>query len=277
MIEQSLETAPVQMVVERISTQTAAPIFARRDLPLAEAFTQLRVEHSDHWGWDNYTRVIRHLAASYGAGRLIEIGGGRSPHFMPAELAAMGVELTVNDISAKELLRLPSAYRTACFDVAGDLTKSDVLPGSYDLAFSKMVFEHVEDGERAWRNVHQLLAPRGVAIAFLPTLFALPFVLNKILPDGVAEQLIKLVNRERNDETSPVFPARYSKSYTIERWLRPMFSRIGYRDLLVVPFYGHAYYRRFPIVRDVHAQFTKLARANDWRLFSSYAYIVARK
>jgi SAM-dependent methyltransferase len=269
----------MQMVAERPTsrTKTTTPTFARRDLPLAEAFAELGIEHSDHWGWDNYTRVIRHLAASYGAGRLIEIGGGRSPHFAPRELVDMGVELTVNDISANELVRLPSVYRTACFDVAGDLLKSDVLPNSYDLAFSKMVFEHVQDGERAWRNLHKILAPGGVAIAFLPTLFALPFVLNKMLPDGIAERLIKLINRERNDEMSPVFPARYSKSYSIERWLRPMFNDIGYRDLLIVPFYGHVYYRRFPIVRDVHAQFTKLARANDWRLFTSYAYIVARK
>jgi SAM-dependent methyltransferase len=246
-------------------------------LSLADVFAQLGVEHSDVWGWDNYTRVIRHLAATYGARRLLEIGGGRSPHFAPAELADMGVELTVNDISANELVRLPVVYRTACFDVAGDLSKSGVQPNTYDLAFSKMVFEHVEDGERAWRNLHEILAPGGVGIAFLPTLFALPFVLNKLLPDAIAERLIKLVNNERNDETSPVFPARYSKSYAIERWLRPMFGKIGYRDVMIVPFYGHVYYRRFPIVRDIHAQFTKLARAKDWRLFTSYAYIVVRK
>jgi hypothetical protein len=56
-----------------------------------------------------------------------------------------------------------------------------------------------------------------------------------------------------------------------------MLEEIGYRDSLIVPFYGHVYYRRFPIVRDVHAQFTKLARANDWRFFTSYAYLVVRK
>jgi SAM-dependent methyltransferase len=269
----------MQMVAEipANATKTTAPIFARRELSLADAFVQLGVEHSDHWGWANYTRVIRHLAASYGAGRLLEIGGGRSPHFAPAELADMGVELTVNDISANELVRLPPVYRTACFDVAGDLSKSGVQSNTYDLAFSKMVFEHVEDGDRAWRNLHHILAPGGVAIAFLPTLFALPFVLNKILPDDLAKRLIELVNRERNDETSPVFPARYSRSYAIERWLRPMFSEIGYRDVMIVPFYGHVYYRRFPVVRDIHARFTKLARARDWRLFTSYAYIVARK
>jgi SAM-dependent methyltransferase len=269
----------MQMVAELPASRAGAQRLARvrSDRALADVFAELGVEHSDHWGWDNYTRVIRHLAGAYQARRLLEIGGGRSPHFAPNELADMGVELTVNDISANELVRLPSVYRTACFDVAGDLSRSGVQKNTYDLAFSKMVFEHVKDGERAWRNVHEILAPGGVGIAFLPTLFAFPFVLNKLLPDSIAERLIKLVNNERNDETSPVFPARYSKSHTIERWLRPMFDKIGYRDVMVVPFYGHVYYRRFPIVRDIHAQFTKLARARDWRLFTSYAYIVVRK
>jgi SAM-dependent methyltransferase len=246
-------------------------------LPLAEVFEQLGVQHSDVWGWDNYVRVIRQLAAKYGARRLMEIGGGRSPLFAPDELADMGAELTVNDISANELVRLPSSYRTACFDIAGELSRGAVERNACDLAFSKMVFEHVEDGRRAWRNVHEILSPGGVAIAFLPTLFALPFVLNKLLPDTFAEWLIKLVNRERNDETSPVFPARYSRSYAVERWLRPMLAEIGYRDILIVPFYGHVYYRRFPVIRDLHARFTRLARERDWRLFASYAYIVVRK
>ena len=48
-------------------------------------------------------------------------------------------------------------------------------------------------------------------------------------------------------------------------------------DVMVVPFYGHEYYRPFPIMRDIHARFTKLARARDWRFFASYAYIAARK
>ena len=46
-----------------------------------------------------------------------------------------------------------------------------------------MVFEHVEDGQRAWANLYQLLAPGGVALAFVPTLYSVPFVINWLLPD----------------------------------------------------------------------------------------------
>lgn len=245
-------------------------------LTLAKTFAELGVSNTDEWGWDNYVRTIRHLIAYFDARQVLEIGGGRAPMFDLPELADMKVALTVNDISTTELARLPAGYLTACFDVAGNLP-SEIRRDAYDLAFSRMVFEHVEDGRQAWRNLHAVLAPGGVAIAFIPTLFAFPFIVNWLIPDRLAKRIAEMLDRGRSDDTVPVFPARYSWSYSIERWLRPMLSEIGYREVMILPFYGHRYYQRFPIVRDVHAWFTRLARRKDWRIFSSYTYIVVRK
>jgi SAM-dependent methyltransferase len=245
-------------------------------LTLAKTFAELGVSNADEWGWENYERVVRRLIARFGARQLLEIGGGRAPMFALPELADRNVTLTVNDISATELGRLPAGYLTACFDVSGELP-SEIRRNAYDLAFSQMVFEHVEDGRQAWRNLHAILAPGGVAIAFMPTLFAFPFVMNWLIPDQLAKRIAEMLDRGRSDDTVPVFPARYSWSYSIERWLRPMLKEIGYSEVKIVPFYGHRYYQRFPIVRDVHAWFTGLARRHDWRIFSSYTYIVVRK
>lgn len=255
-----------------------APAAPRRDEPalLAHAFAELRVQNSDEWGWDNYDRVLRHLIARNGARQLLEVGGGRTAKFPLDDLAAMGVELTVNDISESELARLPAGYHTACFDVAGTLPAS-IKRNTYDLAFSQMVFEHVADGRQAWRNLHEVLAPGGIGIAFLPTLFAFPYIVNWLIPDSVGKRVAELLDRKRSDDTTPVFPARYSWAFSIERWMKPMLSEIGYREVMIVPFYGHRYYRRFPIVRDIHAWFTDLARRQDWRFFSSYMYVVVRK
>ena len=150
--------------------------------------------------------------------------------------------MTVNDIAPGELAVLPEGYRTACFDVAGDLTDVAHLRGSFDLAFSRMVFEHVADGEQAWANLHELLAPGGVALAFVPTLYALPFVLNWLLPDKIAAAIVKLVYRHRTDDGDPVFPARYSWCFAGGDRLRNMLSALGYREVIVQPFYGHGYY-----------------------------------
>ena len=80
------------------------------------------------------------------------------------------------------------------------------LRGIFDLAFSRMVFEHVADGQRAWNNLYELLAPGGVALAFIPTLYSFPFVVNWLLPDDVAAKIVKLLYRNRTDDEDPVFP-----------------------------------------------------------------------
>jgi SAM-dependent methyltransferase len=260
-----------------IAEQKPRTLGAAKPETLAEALQPLGIEHTESWAWENYERVVRHLTQTFGAKKLIEIGGGRDPLFGREALADMKAELTVNDISEKELAELPKGYRTACFDIAGDLDAAEVARSGYDLAFSRMVFEHVVDGPRGWRNLYRTLSPGGVGLAFVPTLYAFPFVVNWLLPDKFAASIVKLLYRNRTDEGDPVFPARYSWTVASEKKLKPMLTAIGYRDVMVIPFYGHDYYRPFPVIRDIHAWFTKIARARDWRFFASYAYIAARK
>jgi SAM-dependent methyltransferase len=254
-----------------------APAPASRSSSLAALLRPLSIEHSEAWAWANYERVVRHLAQTTGAKKLIEIGGGRDPLFGREALAALGAELTVNDISPVELAALPKGYRTACFDIAGDLSAAEIARGGYDLAFSRMVFEHVADGRRAWENLFRLLAPGGIGLAFVPTLYAFPFVVNWLLPDDFAARVVKMLYKNRTDDADPVFPARYSWTVASEKKLAPMLKGIGYREATVVPFYGHGYYQPFLLVREVHAKFTALARARAWRFFASYAYIAAQK
>jgi SAM-dependent methyltransferase len=261
-----LDVAPAANVVGSVS-----PDF------LAHAFSQLGIENDDEWAWANYKPVIRNLCNRLAAHRLIEIGGGRDPLFDLAEINGLGVEMTINDIADGELAALPRGYQTARFDVAGDISRVANLRGTFDLAFSRMVFEHVADGQRAWSNLYELLAPGGVALAFVPTLYALPFLLNWLLPDKLAAAIVKALFRHRTDDADPVFPARYSWCVADEARVGAMLKAIGYRDVVVQPFYGHGYYRSFPVIRDIHEQFTGLARRHDWRMIASFAYIAARK
>src|SRR5580704_5710215 len=110
---------------------------------LATAFASLDVENYHEWAWANYKRVVHDLCKRFSAHRLIEIGGGRDPLFDRQEIDDLGVEMTVNDIATGELAALPTGYRTACFDVAGDISSVADLRNTFDLAFSRMVFEHV--------------------------------------------------------------------------------------------------------------------------------------
>lgn len=53
------------------------------------------------------------------------------------------------------------------------------LPQSFDVVESQNVAEHVRDPEAMHHNIHAMLKPGGVAIHFFPTLFAVPFIVNR--------------------------------------------------------------------------------------------------
>lgn len=245
---------------------------------LASAFAAIGVDPDadGDWAIANYKRTVVEFQKIFGARRLIEIGGGRDPLFDPNEIDQLGVQMTVNDILDGELAVLPPGYRTARFDVAGDATQLGEFRGQFDFAFSRMVFEHVSDGKRAWENLHALLAPGGVALTYIPTLYAFPFAVNWLLPDKLAKAVVKTIYKNRTDDEDPVFPARYSWSFTDAR-LTKMLSAIGYRDVFVLPMYGHGYYKPLPIIHNIQRRFAALARRHDWRAFTSFAFIAARK
>ena len=244
---------------------------------LAKALASLGIENHERWAWDNYKRVVRELCIALKRRRIVEIGGGRDPLFSREEIKNLGVDMTVNDISPAELAILPAEYRTACFDVAGDMSGIGHLRNSFDFVFSRMVLEHVADGQRAWANLYQLLAPGGIALAFFPTLYAVPFVLNRLLPDKAAAAIVRRFFLNRAGEEDPVFPARYSWCFADDRRMRPMLSAIGYREIAVLPFYHHGYYGGIPVIRDLHKWYSGIARRRDWRLQACFAYIAVRK
>lgn len=233
--------------------------------------------HSD-WAWDNYERIIPALASHFRLKHLCEIGGGRDPLFAEEKAAGLGLHYTINDIDPVELAHAPACFDKACFDIAGDLWAMKNLPGPYDLMVSRMVFEHVADVERAWNNVHTLLAPGGVALCFFPTLYAWPFVVNHLIPERLSHRIVQALFPNRRDGGGdPKFPAVYDWCYGRESVLRPMLERAGFSDIHVQPFWGQHYLAKFPIVRDVDAALDRLLARLDWRLFTSYAYVIVRK
>lgn len=244
---------------------------------LGAFFDRLGPQLHSQWAWDNYKPTVEALSRDLGLRRLIEIGGGRDPLFTPGEATALGVELTVNDISEAELGHAPAAFAKACFDIAGDPAALGAARGAYDLAFSRMVFEHVRDARAAWSNVHTLLAPGGVAIAFIPTLYAIPYLANMAIPEALSRRIVRLLYAHRTDEEDPKFPAYYDWCYGDGRKLEPRLRQIGFREAMVVPFFHHEYFESIPVAREIDHLISRVAAARDWRVLTTYAFVVARK
>lgn len=246
--------------------------------PLAVIMDELGYSPDWSWSWENYRAVILRLSEEYGLKRHFEVGGGRDATFSPEEAEALGLSVTINDIAAGELARAPAAFAKVCCDVAAPDTMRHVARGAYDLVYSRMVMEHVRDARRLWANQHAMLAPGGVALAFVPTLYAPPFWLNHLVPEALSSAIVRRLFPDRHQEgDNPKFPAVYDHCFGDPRKVEPMLREAGFRETLVLPFYGYSYFWRIPGLRQVDAAFTRLARARDWRRFTSFAYILAVK
>lgn len=264
----TIETAP------RIGTPVVS--IEAGDL-LARILSKYRFSAENPNGWDAYPDLIRETATTLRLRRLIEIGGGRDPLFGSDEVARLGLDYTVNDIAEGELDHLPAGYRKACFDVASLPQNLDRWSGQFDLAFSRMVFEHVSDGRRAWTNLSTMLAPGGVAVAYMPVLFSPPFVANRLIPDRLAATIVRALYPARRGEEDPVFPARYSWCMAISSAMTRRLRGVGFEDVHVLPFWHHDYYARVPLLREADRMAQKAFAAMNWSALASYAYIVARK
>jgi SAM-dependent methyltransferase len=219
-----------------------------------------------------YDDTLRSLVAQYPDAQILELGGGRWPSFPLSDLPPNLSSYTVNDISEQELALVPDGYEKACFDVCGDAA---AFENHYDVVFSRFLAEHVPDGRAMHRNVHKVLKPGGVAFHLIPTLYAFPFVVNRLLPERIGQKVLDLFSPRR--EISPKFPAFYSRCHGDTRAMRRMFKDIGYDRVEIRNFYGHFYYENIPGLKKLEKWFADLASRNQWSAVSSYAYIFAYK
>jgi SAM-dependent methyltransferase len=226
-------------------------------------------DRSSDWAWKQFKTTVLTLAEQSGSRRILEIGGGRRPLFSVDEVQQYRFDYTINDVDQQELERAPEGYRKACFDSAGVIPEE--LVGNFDLIFSKMVLEHVGNGQQYFQNVCQLLAPGGVGIAFHPTLYCPPFVVNRLLPEDLSARILRFFFPYRNPEAVPKFPARYSWCFSTQSHVQRV-RELGFQDVVIVPFYGTRYFSKIPGLATVDRALTRLARKRDVRWVSSFAF-----
>jgi SAM-dependent methyltransferase len=239
-------------------------------------------------GDDNIHNDFRARLARVAGGRaglaVCDLGGGAHPFFSPAEIAASQYDYSVLDISREQLAMVPAHCRRVECDIAGNIDaahdmcdgRSANLKGTFDLAFSNMLAEHVRDAAAFHRNVFAILKPGGSAFHLFPTLFTVPFLANLLLPERVAT----LANRVLSPATRRArakFPAYY-------HWCRgPLPSairrleRIGFEVVEYRGYFGHSYYRRFPPLDRLHRWKTRLLEAHPLPMFTSYALLHYQK
>jgi SAM-dependent methyltransferase len=227
-------------------------------------------------GWGGAVGAVKSLIACHGAQTVLEVGSGANPTLSPEDVAALGIDYTVNDASMSELAKADQVYRRLVMDVSA-VTPSEEMLGTYDFVFSRMVNEHVRDGRRYFENIHRLLKPGGITAHWFSTLYSLPFIANRVMPEVLGELLLQ-VFAPRDKDKKGKFTAYYSWSRGPCRRMQKRFESLGYEVLRYNGYYGHSYYQlRLPWLHLLEMRKAAWLAAHPIASLTSYAHIVLRK
>ena len=220
-----------------------------------------------------YKALIRALIQDHALVSICDVGGGARP-VLPADyVASNGLRYAVLDIAPEELDKADPLYHK----IVADICAPDMALGeSFDLVCSKMLAEHIRNPRAFHRNVHRMLRVGGIALHFFPTLYALPFVVNRLLPERLTQALQQRF-APRDGVLARKFPAYYAwcRGPTARQMRR--FEALGYSVLSYRGFFGHSYYARLAPVHQLHDRLTSLLLRHPIPALTTYAQVVLRK
>ncbi len=235
------------------------------------AYQQVKnIEHLEE-----FRKNINQLITNFEIKKICEVGGGANPEISLDVIEKHQLEYTLLDISIEELTKAPHGYNK----IQADISSANLsLDGKFDLIFSIMLAEHVPSGKEFHQNVFNLLRNGGYALHVFPTMYALPFLANQIIPEKFSQKLLCILSPHRKEIKKLKFPAYYS-------WCRgPIKSQInnlenlGYQVEEYVGFFGTpAYFRNIKPLKLLDKWTSSLLTQKPQPLITSYAYVLLRK
>jgi SAM-dependent methyltransferase len=225
--------------------------------------------------WGEQAAIVRDIATRDGVGRVCDVGGGASPLLPLDFVEANGVDYVVVDISREELDKAPDGYAK----LQADVSSPGFSAGEpFDLVFSRFVAEHVRRPDVFHRNLHEALVDGGYAVHFFPTLWALPFVLNRILPKRLTESLLLRMHPRRAPE------GRHGKFPAYYRWCRGPTRRqlerlegAGFEVERYLGYFGHGYYERVGFLNAAENALAQALVRHPAPTLTAYALVVLRR
>jgi SAM-dependent methyltransferase len=228
-----------------------------------------------HWyrfqGWQ--TPQIEEFISSRRLRQILEVGAGCNPSLSPEMIAREGLRYTILDHNAEELAKGPPGYEKWCADIGSPACE---IRTGFDLIFSRMVAEHVENARQMHENIFRMLAPGGYALHYFPTLYSLPFVANRLLSEPAAGGLMdRFAPRDRVKHGK--FKAYYHGCRGPTRASVAVFEKIGFTVVEYDGYFGHGYYEKLPALRFLHRAKTALLEKHPVAALTSYARVLLRK
>jgi SAM-dependent methyltransferase len=224
------------------------------------------------WAHVHFTRRLLAALEKLGDGKVCELGGGARPALELDFLRRHDLSCLVVDVSESELRKAPYGYETLLGDVSSSQFSTGEHDGSYDIVFSRVLAEHVTDARQFHLNARRLLRPGGRAMHFFPTLWWPPFIVNRILPERLAEQILLRIEpwREHSGRRGK-FPAYYRWCFgPTEPQLR-RFAAVGFAVEHCVAYFGESTHAPGRLLKRVDSLWTETMLRHPNYRFTSYA------
>jgi len=221
-----------------------------------------------------FRAVLRRLVDD-GAKRFFDVGGGALPALPLGRIRACGLEYVLLDASADELAKAPDGYEGVQADVLDTRALAELVRerGLADAVISHWTAEHIPSGEQFHRNVFDLLRPGGTAVHLFPTLYAVPFVINRILSPERSSTFLFRVHRARKVK----FPAYYSWCRGPSRRQLRRLVAIGYTVESYTGFFGHYFYAPVKPVHRAHEHIAEMLVEHPVPALTSFALVVLKR
>lgn len=228
-------------------------------------------------GWDRFPAFIEQVIGSHSPKRVCEIGAGANPAISQDAVRRHGLQFRAVDEVETELLK-SGMTETGMIQTYDVCVPDAPVPGApYDLIFSRMTAEHFRAPDHAYKNMFQALVPGGLSVHCFATLYALPFVLNRLLPDRLSDFLFDRFS-PRNREQHDKFKAYYSHCRGPLESQVQFFRGLGYEIVEYRAFFGHNYYSfRMPLLHRMNRQAANLLLKAPIAFFTSYATVILRR
>jgi Methyltransferase domain len=225
-------------------------------------------------GWDMAPDWVLGLIDRYKCRNILEVGSGANPTLEPHIISERGLRYVANDIDSKELAKADPVFD----QWVGDISRGapDDMKSRFDLVFSRMVNEHVADGRAYHSHINELLVPGGIAAHCFSTLYCLPFLTNRLLPDSISDSILHFFDR-RDRFKRAKFPAYYSWSRGPSRRMVSKFESLGYEVLQYIGYFGHGYYWRWPLIHRLELNKARALKERPIPALCSFAVLIARK
>ena len=198
--------------------------------------------------FDRAGAYLKKMIVEHGYESIADIGGGANPMLDDEFIVDRDIRYSLIDISRAELLKANSRYDRIEADAAGaaDAFQKQIAGRKFDLIFSHMFLEHVDNPVQLHKNLYRALNPGGRCVHIYPSPNNLPLTLNRLLPEKMSACLLKLAQPARDLEGSQgKFKAFYRMCGAPNRSLSAVLEEIGYTVIQHTGYIGHDYYARF--------------------------------